>query len=87
MQSTTDEGDDHAIATDDEHDGPEGTAEYEGTIATIEEEHEWEGEGSGAWVPGQGVYVDHAAIMDIIIQHLAYPGECPPREIHSLKLT
>lgn len=38
------------------------------------DEHEWEGEGSGAWVPGQGVYVDHAAIMDIIIQHLSYPG-------------
>lgn len=51
--------------------------------ATIEEvsltqgegaDHEWEGEGSGAWVPGQGVFVDHAAIMDIIIQHLSYPG-------------
>jgi vacuole morphology and inheritance protein 14 len=39
------------------------------------EEEPWEGEGSGAWVPGQGVYVDHAAIMDIIIQHLSYPGE------------
>lgn len=38
------------------------------------EEEPWEGEGSGAWVPGQGVYVDHAAIMDIIIQHLSYPG-------------
>lgn len=40
-----------------------------------DEENEWEGEGSGAWQPGQGVFVDHAAIMDIIIQHLAYPGE------------
>jgi len=39
------------------------------------EEHEWEGEGTGAWVPGQGVYVDHAAIMDIVIQHLSYPGK------------
>ncbi|RSH91056.1 hypothetical protein EHS25_010232 [Saitozyma podzolica] len=39
------------------------------------EEEPWEGEGSGAWVPGQGVYVDHAAIMDIIIQHLSYPDE------------
>ena len=47
----------------------------EGDAATVVEEHEWEGEGSGAWVPGQGVYVDHAAIMDIIIQHLSYPGE------------
>jgi vacuole morphology and inheritance protein 14 len=40
------------------------------------EEQEWEGEGSGNWVPGQGVFVDHTAIMDIIIQHLSYPGEC-----------
>ena len=38
------------------------------------EDNEWEGEGTGAWVPGQGVYVDHAAIMDIVIQHLSYPG-------------
>jgi vacuole morphology and inheritance protein 14 len=37
-------------------------------------EQEWEGEGSGNWVPGQGVFVDHTAIMDIIIQHLSYPG-------------
>ena len=35
---------------------------------------EWEGEGSGAWVPGQGVVIDYTAIMDIIIQHLSYPG-------------
>nr|XP_019012864.1 vacuole morphology and inheritance protein 14 [Kwoniella pini CBS 10737]OCF51645.1 vacuole morphology and inheritance protein 14 [Kwoniella pini CBS 10737] len=40
-----------------------------------EHENDWEGEGSGNWVPGQGVYVDHAAIMDIIIQHLSYPDE------------
>ena len=40
-----------------------------------EETHDWTGEGSGTWIPGQGVFVDHAAIMDIIIQHLSYPGE------------
>ena len=44
-------------------------------VTTVAEEHDWEGEGSGAWVPGQGVCVDHTAIMDIIIQHLSYPGE------------
>ncbi len=43
--------------------------------ATLAEDHDWEGEGSGAWVPGQGVYVDYAAIMDIMIQHLSYDGE------------
>lgn len=42
--------------------------------ATMEDQ-EWEGEGSGLWQPGQGVFIDHAAIMDIIIQHLSYPGE------------
>ena len=36
---------------------------------------DWEGEGSGAWVPGQGVVVDHPAIMDIVIQHLIFAGE------------
>lgn len=39
------------------------------------EEHNWEGEGSGAWVPGQGVLVDHAAIMEIIIHNLSYDGK------------
>lgn len=33
-----------------------------------------EGEGSGAWVPGQGVYVDHSAIVEILLQHLTVPG-------------
>lgn len=37
-------------------------------------DQDWEGEGSGLWQPGQGVFIDHAAIMDIIIQHLSYPG-------------
>lgn len=40
-----------------------------------EDGEEWEGEGTGAWVPGQGVVVNHAAIMDIVIQHLSYPGK------------
>jgi vacuole morphology and inheritance protein 14 len=59
------------------------TLEEDDDVVIEEEEGEeeveepWEGEGSGAWVPGQGVYVDHAAIMDIIIQHLSYPGESP----------
>lgn len=46
-----------------------------GDAVTVVEDHDWEGEGSGAWVPGQGVYVDHAAIMDIIIHHLSYSGK------------
>jgi vacuole morphology and inheritance protein 14 len=76
MQSTA-EGNDGAIADDnDEHagdgdDGGETTADDE--VAGTEQE--WEGEGSGMWQPGQGVFIDHAAIMDIIIQHLSYPGK------------
>lgn len=42
-----------------------------------DEEHNWEGEGSGGWVPGQGVLVDHAAIMEIIIHNLSYDGKHP----------
>ncbi|KAL8280512.1 hypothetical protein RQP46_007160 [Phenoliferia psychrophenolica] len=34
-----------------------------------------EGEGSGEWVPGQGVLVDHAAIVEILLQHLSFPDE------------
>lgn len=60
-KSTAEEGE-TAVETDEEQD--------EGT-----NEEDWEGEGSGAWVPGQGVRVDHSAIMDIVIQHLSYPGE------------
>lgn len=57
------------------HQSPDREGEVD-EAATVAEEHDWEGEGSGAWVPGQGVYVDHAAIMDIIIQHLSYRGPC-----------
>lgn len=34
-----------------------------------------EGEGSGVWIPGQGVIVDHGAIVEILLQHLAVPDE------------
>ncbi|TXT15887.1 hypothetical protein VHUM_00390 [Vanrija humicola] len=34
---------------------------------------EWEGEGSGAWEPGQNAFVDYSSIMDIIVDHLSYP--------------
>lgn len=39
----------------------------------LEENQELEGEGS--WIPGQGVFVDHAAIVEIMIHHLSYPGK------------
>lgn len=71
MESAVDEE-----AIEAEVDGDASAREGEGDDAvTVAEEHDWEGEGSGAWVPGQGVYVDHAAIMDTVIQHLLYPGE------------
>lgn len=34
-----------------------------------------EGDEEGVWVPGQGVFVDHAAIVEIMIHHLSYPGQ------------
>jgi vacuole morphology and inheritance protein 14 len=40
-----------------------------------DDDHDWEGEGSGEWEPGQSTVVDYAAIMDIIVDHLSYPGE------------
>lgn len=65
------EGNPEAQYGEAEGDGQD-TATYEETTTT---DQEWEGEGSGLWQPGQGVFIDHAAIMDIIIQHLSYPGE------------
>ena len=40
-----------------------------------DEDADAEGEGAGSWVPGQDVRVDHAAIVDILLQHLSFPGE------------
>ncbi|KAM0749868.1 ARM repeat-containing protein [Meredithblackwellia eburnea MCA 4105] len=34
-----------------------------------------DGEGSGVWIPGQGVLVDHAAIVEILLEHLSFPDE------------
>ncbi|KAL7423040.1 hypothetical protein Q5752_002339 [Cryptotrichosporon argae] len=75
-----------AVDDDDEPDAEHGESEsrdgadgeaHDSVAESSEDEMEndWEGEGSGAWVPGQGVFVDHAAIMDIMIQHLGYPDE------------
>lgn len=47
----------------------------EGETVDGDVENEWEGEGSGVWEPGQSTVVDYAAIMDIIVDHLSYPGE------------
>ncbi|KAJ9123994.1 hypothetical protein QFC22_000786 [Naganishia vaughanmartiniae] len=39
------------------------------------EEDDKEPDEHAAWIPGQGVYVDHACIIDIMIHHLSYPDE------------
>ena len=75
MDSAATDPDETVLMEDDET-----TADGYDGAHTEGDEHEWEGEGSGAWVPGQGVFVDHAAIMDIIIQHLSYPGERDRRQ-------
>lgn len=54
-----------AIEDDDDDEDNDGDEEVD---------EDWEGEGSGAWEPGQSVVVDHAQIMDIIVDHLSYPG-------------
>ena len=67
----------------DESVSEEGTIGPDGEDGEHDEENgdnddaEWHGEGSGSWQPGQGVFVDHAAIMDIIVNHLSYPGMSP----------
>lgn len=44
-------------------------------LSAVEESAEEVGVESAAWIPGQGVFVDHAAIIDIMVEHLLEPGE------------
>ena len=44
------------------------------TSQELDDEDDDDIEEHGAWIPGQGVYVDHTAIVDIMVQHLSYPG-------------
>jgi vacuole morphology and inheritance protein 14 len=39
-----------------------------------EREEEWEGKGSGSWIPGQGVAVHYEEIVEILLRHVAYPS-------------
>lgn len=52
-------------------------SESEDSLDSDEEDYDdiAEGEGPGTWVPGQGVLVDHGAIVEILLQHLSFPGE------------
>ena len=57
--------------------GLNGTTGSEDEVSPESEEDiedDAEGEGAGRWVPGQGVHVDHAAIVEILLQHLSFPG-------------
>jgi vacuole morphology and inheritance protein 14 len=61
-----------------EEDGESGN----GDTSVMTYQHENDGEDDdkepdehAAWIPGQGVYVDHACIIDIMIHHLSYPGQ------------
>lgn len=65
-------GDYNESAIDDDDDDDDEHPQANGQHG--EAENEWEGEGSGLWEPGQSVVVDYGAIMDIIVDHLAYPG-------------
>lgn len=56
-------------------DGTEGTGTEEGRSesgSVVEKEDE------EIWIPGQEVRIDHAAIMEILINHIGYPGTFLP---------
>ncbi|GJN87777.1 hypothetical protein Rhopal_000732-T1 [Rhodotorula paludigena] len=57
---------------EDEH----GEFNDEAAIADSDEEaYPLDGDGSEEWIPGQGVHIDYAAIVDILVQHLSFPDE------------
>ena len=52
----------------------------EGAVDDVEGEEAYDDEvedeeGSGEWIPGQGVQVDHAAIVEILLEHSSFPGQ------------
>lgn len=49
--------------------------EEEPPLSEGDDDYEEDLEGSGEWVPGQGVHVDHSAIVEILLEHLSFPGE------------
>lgn len=53
--------------------------EEEPPLSDGDDDYEEDLEGSGEWVPGQGVHVDHAAIVEILLEHLSFPGEFTQR--------
>ncbi|WOO77912.1 Vacuole morphology and inheritance protein 14 [Vanrija pseudolonga] len=65
------EDNESAIESDDD-DSSDLERDETGTMDT-RAENEWEGDGSGAWEPGQNAFVDYSSIMDIIVDHLSYP--------------
>lgn len=48
--------------------------EPEEAVLDEEREEEWEGKGSGSWIPGQGVAVHYEEIVEILLRHVAYPS-------------
>jgi vacuole morphology and inheritance protein 14 len=52
----------------------EGETEDEGEQYAKGEGELGDEEGFGQWIPGQGVRVDHAAIVEILLEHLSFPG-------------
>ncbi|SCZ91804.1 BZ3500_MvSof-1268-A1-R1_Chr5-3g08147 [Microbotryum saponariae] len=51
---------------------PRGPNEEEGSEEDYDDEDD---DDSGEWIPGQGVHVDHAAIIEILLEHLTFPDE------------
>ena len=57
---------------DDDLDGQDG----EDALGDSEDDDEYplEGDGSAEWLPGQGVLIEYGAIVEILVQHLSFPG-------------
>ncbi|GAA6005193.1 hypothetical protein JCM10207_002894 [Rhodosporidiobolus poonsookiae] len=52
-----------------------GEDEDEDALDTSSEEYEDEYGGTGEWTPGQGVHIDYAAIVEILVRNLSFPDE------------
>lgn len=52
-----------------------GGAAGEDLVEEDEREEDWEGKGSGSWIPGQGIAVHYEEIVEILLRHVAYPSE------------
>jgi vacuole morphology and inheritance protein 14 len=61
----------------------DGFGKVDGEEYDEDDGEDWQGKGSGSWIPGQGVVVPYAEIVDILLKHVTYPSASPPDTIAS----